>query len=207
MINRPKQIKTLSWNCNSISNKLLEFKNFLQEIEPDIIALQETRLKPALKLNITNYTTHRTDRSTYAGRGTAVLVRNSIPQHAAPLQTTIIEGMAITLERSNKASITIASVYKSPRKPMEKTELQHLFSNRRDVLVIGDLNAKHPTWNPIGNNNRQGNILYTFAKNNNLQIHAPTNKNYPQIPERNNRSLHIQRIRKHHFRIDTGTFQ
>ncbi|GFS94250.1 putative RNA-directed DNA polymerase from transposon X-element [Nephila pilipes] len=112
------------------------------------------------------------DRSTYAGGGTALLVRNSLPHHATPFQTSIIERTAITLERSNKASITIASVYKSPRKPIEKSELQNLFTNRRDVLVIGDLNAKHHTWNPTGNN-RQGNIIHEYARKNNLKIYVP----------------------------------
>ncbi|GFU34318.1 RNA-directed DNA polymerase from mobile element jockey, partial [Nephila pilipes] len=172
MINSPQFLRILSWNCNSITNKLLEFTDFVKEKNPDIIALQETRLKPSLTLNIPNFTTHRTDRSIYAGGGTAILVRNSLPHHATPLQTSTIEGTAITLERKNKQSITIISVYKTPRKQFDQSELHHLFRNRRDVLVIGDLNAKHPTWNPDGTN-RQGKSLYNFAQSNNLRIYAP----------------------------------
>ncbi|GFU19013.1 RNA-directed DNA polymerase from mobile element jockey, partial [Nephila pilipes] len=76
------------------------------------------------------------------------------------------------LERRNKASITIASVYKPPRKPILQTDLTNLFANRRDVLVIGDLNAKHHTWNPNGNNS-QGKQIFEYAKNKNLRICAP----------------------------------
>ncbi|GFS44228.1 putative RNA-directed DNA polymerase from transposon X-element [Nephila pilipes] len=112
------------------------------------------------------------DSGTYAGGGTALLVRSSLPHHVTPLQTTAIEGTSITVERRNKASITIASVYKSPSKPLEKSDLQNLFANRRDVLVIGDLNAKHHTWNPNGGN-RQVTIAYEYSKNNNLKICAP----------------------------------
>ncbi|GFS45985.1 RNA-directed DNA polymerase from mobile element jockey, partial [Nephila pilipes] len=104
--------------------------DFVKEKNPDIIALQETRLKPSLTLNLPNFTTHRTDRSTYAGGGTAILVRNSLPHHATPLQTSTIEGTAITLERKNKQSITIISVYKTPRNQFDQSELHHLFRNR-----------------------------------------------------------------------------
>ncbi|GFT29884.1 RNA-directed DNA polymerase from mobile element jockey [Nephila pilipes] len=79
MINRQKFLKILSWNCNSITPKFLEFHDFVQKIDPDVIALQETRLKPATKLNLPNLTTHRTDRTTYAGGGTALLIKSSIP--------------------------------------------------------------------------------------------------------------------------------
>ncbi|GFU16774.1 putative RNA-directed DNA polymerase from transposon X-element [Nephila pilipes] len=133
---------------------------------------KETKLKPASTLNLPNFTTHRTDRTAYAGGGTALLMRNSLPHHATPLQTTVIEGTAITLERKNKASITIVSIYKSPRKPILQTDLTNLFANRRDVLVIGDLNAKHHTWNPNGNNS-QGKQIFEYAKNKNLRICAP----------------------------------
>ncbi|GFT69255.1 RNA-directed DNA polymerase from mobile element jockey [Nephila pilipes] len=186
MINSPKNLKILSWNCNSITNKYLEFTDFIKEKNPDIIALQETRLKPSLSLNIPNFTTHRTDRGTYAGGGTAILVRNSLPHHATPLQTSNIEGTAITLERRNNQSITIASVYKPPRKPLNQSELHQLIRNRRDVLVVGDLNAKHRTWNPDGAN-RPGMILYNFAQSNNLKICAPQQPT--RISHRTNNSI------------------
>ncbi|GFT78305.1 RNA-directed DNA polymerase from mobile element jockey [Nephila pilipes] len=173
MTSQRQQIKIQSWNCSSIRNKILEFQDFISEIDPDIIALQETRLAPAFHFNLANYTTHRTDRSTHAGGGTAVLIKNSIPHHSTPLQTTIIKGTAITLERSHNSSITIVSAYKSPRKPLLTQDLQNLFSNRRDVLVTGDLNAKYHIWNPLGNN-RQGKQLYEYAQKNNLKITAPT---------------------------------
>ncbi|GFS42988.1 putative RNA-directed DNA polymerase from transposon X-element [Nephila pilipes] len=91
---------------------------------------------------------------------------------SAPCHTTVIEGTAITLERRNKASITIISAYKPPRKPILQTDLTNLFANRRDVLVFGYLNAKYHTWNTNGNNN-QGKQIYEYAKNKNLRICAP----------------------------------
>ncbi|GFU46373.1 putative RNA-directed DNA polymerase from transposon X-element, partial [Nephila pilipes] len=173
MINRNQQLRILSWNCNSIQHKFLEFQDFIKKIEQDIIALQETKLKPASTLHLPNFTTHRTDRTTHAGGGTALLVRNSLPHHATPLQTTKIEGTAVTLERRNKTSITIVSAYKSPLKPILRSELNNLFANRRDVLVLGDLNAKHHTWNPNGENT-QGKRIFDYTISKNLKISAPT---------------------------------
>ncbi|GFU21334.1 putative RNA-directed DNA polymerase from transposon X-element [Nephila pilipes] len=83
-----------------------------------------------------------------------------------------MEGTAITIERRDKASITIASIYKSPRNTMLHSDLQNLFSNRRNCLAIGDFNAKHTTWNPPGSNT-PGKALYSYAIKHNLQINAP----------------------------------
>ncbi|GFS86861.1 putative RNA-directed DNA polymerase from transposon X-element [Nephila pilipes] len=83
-----------------------------------------------------------------------------------------MEGTAITIERKEKTSITIVSIYKPPRKTMLQTNLQNLFSSRRNCLVVGDLNAKHTTWNPPGNNT-PGRVLYQYATKHNLQINAP----------------------------------
>ncbi|GFS94135.1 RNA-directed DNA polymerase from mobile element jockey [Nephila pilipes] len=88
MINRQNFLKILSWNSNSITPKFLEFQDFIYTIGPDVIALQETRLKPASKLNLPNFTTHGTDRTTYTGGGIALLVKNSLPHHATPLSKT-----------------------------------------------------------------------------------------------------------------------
>ncbi|GFS77693.1 putative RNA-directed DNA polymerase from transposon X-element, partial [Nephila pilipes] len=55
---------------------------------------------------------------------------------------------------------------------MLPSDLQNLFSNRRNCLAIGDLNAKHTTWNPSGSNT-PGRALYRYATHHNLQINAP----------------------------------
>ncbi|GFT92650.1 putative RNA-directed DNA polymerase from transposon X-element [Nephila pilipes] len=135
-------MKILSWNCNSIRPKKQDFQDFIQQIDRNTIALQETRLKSSDRLNLPNYTTHRTDKTIYTGGGTALMIKSSIPHHATPINTTLIEGTVITIERRNSTPISIISVYKSPRKPMDPIELRNLFQNRWNCLIVGDLNAK-----------------------------------------------------------------
>ncbi|GFU02564.1 putative RNA-directed DNA polymerase from transposon X-element [Nephila pilipes] len=165
-------LKILSWNANGIRQKKDEFKHFISLHNPDIICMQETRLKPADNLNIANYITHRTDCITYAGGGTALLIKSSIPHHATVINTTLIENTTITIERRNNSPITILSTYKSPSKPMSSQELSAIFRNRDNCIIIGDLNAKHITWNPC-RNNKQGTDLYQFIQNCGYSIHAP----------------------------------
>ncbi|GFT80174.1 putative RNA-directed DNA polymerase from transposon X-element [Nephila pilipes] len=121
----------LSWNSNRIRQKAGEFLEFVKDWKPDVITLQKTRLKPVDSFNIPNYITYRTDRISYAGGGTAILVRNRIPHHSIHIETTLIENTIITIERRNSPPITTVSAYKSPSKDLSHMEN---FSGKRQIV-------------------------------------------------------------------------
>ncbi|GFW38623.1 probable RNA-directed DNA polymerase from transposon X-element [Trichonephila clavipes] len=50
-----------------------ELTSYIADEDPDVVALQETFLRPSDDLNLANYSTHRCDRLTHRGGGTAVL--------------------------------------------------------------------------------------------------------------------------------------
>jgi exonuclease III len=39
-----KNIKIIHWNCNSINNKIEEFKDFIIKFNPEIVLLNETKI-------------------------------------------------------------------------------------------------------------------------------------------------------------------
>ena len=39
-----KYIKIIHWNCNSINNKIEEFKDFIIKFNPEIVLLNETKI-------------------------------------------------------------------------------------------------------------------------------------------------------------------
>ncbi|GFR25082.1 histone H2B [Trichonephila clavata] len=147
---------------------------FISEHDPDIIALQETGLQPCHSLNIPNYTTHRKDRLTHRGGGTAILVKNSIGHHSLNIHTHTIENTAIDIEGENV--ITICSVYRPPTHPRGTlaSDLRRIFRNRNHCLIIGDFNAKHRSWNPLSASTPAGTELFKFAVNCGFLITAPT---------------------------------
>ncbi|GFT87534.1 hypothetical protein TNCV_3759751 [Trichonephila clavipes] len=83
--NRP--LKIVSWNVDSILNKIPEFENFVNSHDPDLIVLQETNLRPCHSLNTSKYKTYRNDRTTHCGGGMAILIKRSIPHHILDIKT------------------------------------------------------------------------------------------------------------------------
>ncbi|GFW10227.1 hypothetical protein TNCV_1849441 [Trichonephila clavipes] len=51
-----------SWNANGLLRKINEFKLFVEKYAPDIILVQETKLRPIHNIRIANYTCYRNDR-------------------------------------------------------------------------------------------------------------------------------------------------
>jgi exonuclease III len=61
----------------------------------------------------------------------------------------------------------IISCYKSPWKELLKKNLDQLFNNNNSVIVCGDLNSKHSSWNDR-KDNPNGKILGDRAENNGI---------------------------------------
>ncbi|GFY03436.1 RNA-directed DNA polymerase from mobile element jockey [Trichonephila clavipes] len=92
-----------------------ELTTYIADEDPDVVALQETFLRPSDDLNLANYSTHRCDRLTHRGGGTAILVKNSIPHHSIKINTSTVESTTIVIE-SQPNNITICSLY-NPQEP------------------------------------------------------------------------------------------
>ena len=69
--NKPKFLRVVAWNANSINPKLQEFKEFLARFKVDVALISETHLKPCHRANIANYSSYRNDRLTGRGGGMA----------------------------------------------------------------------------------------------------------------------------------------
>ncbi|GFW25859.1 probable RNA-directed DNA polymerase from transposon X-element [Trichonephila clavipes] len=189
----PKVVKLLttdklhivSWNADGIQHRIQELENYINDNSPDIIALQETNLRPCIDLNIPNYSTHRNDRLTHRGGGTAILVKNSIAHHVINIYTTAVNITAIEIEGPTN-NTTVCSLYRSPSSPINSfiPDLIKIFRNRAQCIVVGDYNARHSTWNPNRRGNTAGTRLFHYANTSGLVISAPTD--FTRIPQQQN---------------------
>lgn len=66
-------IKIIYWNCDSLTSKLYEFRNFLTIHNPDLVLLNETHLSEKRKIRFCNYSMYRNDRNNDGG-GAAILI-------------------------------------------------------------------------------------------------------------------------------------
>ena len=81
---RRDTLRLLQWNADGIASKKVELIKYLHETQPDLVAIQESKLKASDDFSIPGYHVLRGDRrqgrrvDTLAGGGVATLVREGI---------------------------------------------------------------------------------------------------------------------------------
>ena len=115
------KLSILAINVNSIRTNVRRHNlvDLIDETNPDIVALSETRLNHRHMFSIENYNIIRNDRLSNDGGGTAILIRKSIP-HSIINLTNIksIETTIIKIKHDSK-NLFVISTYIPPR-PTEK---------------------------------------------------------------------------------------
>ncbi|VVC95464.1 unnamed protein product, partial [Leptidea sinapis] len=106
------------------------------------------------------------------GQGVAILVRSDIPHSTLPIPTTTnLEAVGILIQLP-KTNIAVISAYMSPNKLLLTSDLNAMLSCGTQVLVMGDLNTKHPYWSP-GTLNSRDNTLYHHILDSEFVIFSP----------------------------------
>lgn len=161
-------IKICSWNANGLRPKLAELKEFITRLRIDIMLINETKLDPTGTFKIKHFEVIRRDRTANGG-GVAMIINNKIGFKPCKINNPLsTESLCIKLA----GNIHIVATYNEPRNKMSQRDLITLTSLGNRVLIIGDLNARHFTWNNhITNAN--GRTLYNFVQNTNVIVQHP----------------------------------
>ena len=179
---KKRQLRIITWNANSVRNKMEELKIFLNRESPDIMTITETKLQPTDKLKLNNYSIVRRDRENEYGGGVMILIKKGIPFRTRKIPTTTIEAAAVDLPRNN---ITIVGAYNRPKNYYKGRDLTRVLNISKRVVLAGDLNSKHKDWgNPNANTNGQtlkktledAELLINFPDE---PTHYPTNGGNP----------------------------
>lgn len=163
--------KILFWNARSLnSSKLPELINTLTENKIPIALINETHLQK--QITVPGYSIYQTNRANQTTRGgTAIIVRDNVQHHQVLLpQLQHAEATAISVTMHN-APVTIIAIYINSNK-LTKTDMKKLLNVSSRVIIAGDLNAKHKSWN-CHTNTKNGNILYQMSHVNNFAVMAP----------------------------------
>lgn len=168
-------IKLIVWNCQSILNKLAEFKAYVILHSPEIVLISETYLKPEKSFSVPNYLIYRNDRTQKMGGGVAILIKKEIAHYplTKSADNEIIEYIGIQIPSKSGKLFNIYSAYIPPSSPFPEKQINSLIQNNNTTIIAGDLNAKNTAWNCVSTNSR-GQKLKNFCDNNNLLILAPS---------------------------------
>ena len=74
-------INTVFWNCQGLRPKRKGLENYLLQNQIDILALNETFLKPKFKFHLKGYDIYRNDRLVGTKGDVAILVKKVIIVH------------------------------------------------------------------------------------------------------------------------------
>lgn len=173
-----RPLNLLYWNCNSISSKdkISELELLATENKLDIICLAETKLSTRHSLKITGFTVYRKDRDR-AGGGVAIAVNNQLEHNSIVIPTLRkLEAVAVEVHSHNH-KMTLVSTYNPPQGQLDLRDINSLLHSNNKIIIMGDLNAKHTTWN-CSTNNRNGITLLQHALANNYVIAAPAEPTY-----------------------------
>lgn len=176
-----KAIKILHWNAQSITDtfKRTELELLLNAERIDVVLLAETFLKPHLSFDLKDFVIYRNDRTTHPHGGVAICVRKSLPHKLrSPFDTNSIENIAIELNINKKPTCIIAA-YSPKYSHNFINDIQTLTSLNMQYLLMGDLNAKHTSWNCI-KNNQAGIALFNLHQQSQFVIHhTPVHTHFP----------------------------
>lgn len=123
--------------------------HFFYNNKIDIVAVSETKLDQSTTIRCPGYLIYRADQSR-RGEGVAIHLRDTIRHNAIlriSLRTLQVVGIELETEYD---SDTLLSVYRSLKNIRYFIhELNYLFNKFKNVIIIGDLNAKDNVLNQI----------------------------------------------------------
>lgn len=161
----------MTWNANSIKFKLNELKFVLCHYNIDVIGISETKLDCKQTLIIPGYFVYRQDRNSQGG-GVAVIVRKTIQHNFLPIMNLeFFEAVGIKL-KVGQAFINVIQAYIPPKNKIVKSDLNKIFHNNNNVILMGDFNAKHRAWNCFCSN-AKGKIILNYCTSAHIDLNTP----------------------------------
>ena len=144
--NYQNKLKISQWNANGLRNKISELKEFFYHNNIDIMIVNETKLNSKCRCSVSGYTCYRKDRDS-AGGGVLIYIKNKIPASEVNFNLKNIEAIGVLVNE-----LLVVSAYLPPNKKLLNKELDAIFKAGKQVVLMGDLNAKHENWNCIDSN-------------------------------------------------------
>ena len=155
------------WNCQGLRPKRKELQNYLLENQIDILALNETFLKPKFKFHLPGYDIYRNDRLAGTKGGVAILVKKGIivNQEWKNDHFNVItdnDSLAVEIELQNGDKVILATIYCPNGNPsLRLFRMINALSNQ--VIFLGDFNSKHKQFGCV-KPNKSSQTLLSIAK-------------------------------------------
>lgn len=145
MVQNDRGLKVLQWNIRGYFTNLASLQMLICRYDPDVILLQETKLRDVRPKNLGKYVIYHCSRNISSTRGgLAILVRSTIPHSELILNTSILAN-AINIQ--GRPDLAICNVYMEADRSIRKSDFNRLVGQLPDRVIIGgDFNAHSNCW-------------------------------------------------------------
>lgn len=135
-----KNLKILHLNINGARHKLDLLQIHINEIDPHILLLNETKLDSHIPLKIDNFKIHRKDDTSRRG-GVAIGINNNILANINEIDNSQVQALKAIIPIQNYSHpIQIICYYNPPNCRID----ENIFNDcKPNTIIIGDLNAPH----------------------------------------------------------------
>ena len=170
----------LSLNARSLLNKTDELSKIvdLQHTPISIIAVCESWCNPSEPdslYSLAGYTLYRCDRQNNRGGGVALYVNNSINHtHLSNITMKSFESLWVEVDVGSSAPVVVGCSYRPPKSDPRlfchelERSIHTLHPASSNILILGDLNAKHQSWLTSDVTDEAGDCLSTLLDSYNL---------------------------------------
>lgn len=184
-----RRLKIALWNANGVATRKNELHVFAVDHDLDVILLNETRLQGDAVFNVPGYQTYRTDRQRQGqrrgnpGGGTAVLVHRRLAHRPVNTGTAFESTGIATLVGGSEIFIYAAYVSPGVAAAFRPADLDPLLDSADSVIIGGDLNAKHQSWNSRRPTPRGTQLRTHLDQRRDTTVEAPVTPTYypPQV--------------------------
>lgn len=165
---RVGKLHLLQWNIRGYYNNLASLQILISRYDPDVILLQETKLRDVRPKSLGVYDIYHHNGNYDSNRGgIAILVKSSIPHEEVALRTNLLAN-AVRLRVGQ--NVTICNVYLERDLYLGSRDLKGLIQQLSGSAFIGgDFNAHSTLWGS-NNTDRRGRIIVDTVREENLVI-------------------------------------
>ena len=192
-------------NISSITQKPKQMilNEYLVKNNMHIMSINETHLKQINTFELKGYKIYRKDRIGKRKGGVAIAVAENLLSEPYQIDTnTQMEFIATKIKLQN-TEIIVISYYVAPTQEIFLPEVIKILKNNKNVIILGDLNAKNQLWY-CRETNKTGESVEQLIQSQNLIIH---NNKTPTFIYSNNildLMLSSESLSNHIFDFDTN---
>ena len=144
------------WNCQGLRPKRKELQNYLLENQIDILALNETFLKPKIKFHLPGYDIYKNGWSSHPGEK-GIVIQEWKNDHF-----NVITDNEANFKLQNGDKVILATIYCPNGNPSLRL-FRMIDALSKQVNFLGDFNSKHKQFDCV-KPNKSGQTLVNIAK-------------------------------------------